>query len=130
MIEGAVRDRAARFELSVRAPGGRASEAVTVIIDTGFDGGLTLPLEIIGKLKLDWLGLDPWTLADGRSHDFDVYGVEVLWQGQWKPIGALETGAVGFLGMTLLDGFRITVDVIEGGGRAVVAPLDTDSEDE
>lgn len=129
MLEGAVRGRAARVELLVRAPGSRASEAVTVITDTGFDGGLTLPAETIDKLKLDWLGLDPWTLADGRSHDFDVYAVEVFWQGRWKPIGALETGGVGFPGMRVLDGFRLTIDVTEGG-RASVAPLDRDTEGE
>ncbi len=122
MTEGRVRDRVASVDLRVRSPGGRVSETVTAVVDTGFEGPLTLPTETIGRLRLDWIGLDPWSTADDSSHDFDLYAAEVLWEGHWTLVSVLETGRHALLGMKLLGGFRLTIDVVEGG-RVMIEAL-------
>ncbi len=115
MVEGVVRGRVAGVELRVRSPGGRTDEAVTVLIDTGFEGRLTLSTETVRRLRLDWIGVEPWSTADDRALDFDLYAAEAFWEGGWIAISVLDTGKRALLGMKLLDGFRLTIDATEGG---------------
>ena len=44
-----------------------------VIVDTGFNGWLTLPADIILKLGLIWKDSDRMTLADGTEILCDVF---------------------------------------------------------
>jgi predicted aspartyl protease len=54
MITGLVRsDCQATIRLTVRGPTGQEQE-IEAIIDTGFDGWLSLPPSIIVLLNLDW----------------------------------------------------------------------------
>jgi predicted aspartyl protease len=54
MITGVVtEDRQALIRLIVRGPAGNEQE-VAAIIDTGFDGWLSLPFSIVLPLDLEW----------------------------------------------------------------------------
>ena len=89
------------------------------MVDTGFNGYLTLPPMLMEGLELPVVGDGEAVLADGREAAFDVYGVTVLWGGQ---PGYVETGAVGveaLVGMALLDGHNLNIDV-EDGGRVFI----------
>ena len=119
MIEGAVN---ANLEAVVTLPlqdsSGQTRE-VEAVVDTGFNGYLTLPPMLMENLELPVLGDGEAVLADGSQTAFDVYGVTVLWDGQPMYV---ETGAVGvdpLVGMALLERHNLNID-IEDGGRVLI----------
>ena len=119
MIEGGVN---ANLEAVVILPlqdsSGQTRE-VEAVVDTGFNGYLTLPPMMMEDLELPVVGDGEAVLADGSEAAFDVYGVTVLWDGQPMYV---ETGAVGvdpLVGMALLDGHNLNIDV-ENGGRVLI----------
>ena len=119
MIEGVVN---ANLEAVVILPlqdlSGQTRE-VEAVVDTGFNGYLTLPPMLMEDLELPVVGDGEAVLADGSEAAFDVYGVTVLWDGQPMYV---ETGAVGvdaLVGMALLDGHNLNIDV-EDGGRVLI----------
>jgi predicted aspartyl protease len=78
MISGVVTDdRQALIRLMVRGPTGQEHE-IEAIIDTGFDGCLSLPSSIIVLLSLDWRERGRALLADGSEAVFDIYEATVL----------------------------------------------------
>ena len=62
-------------------PQGHAQE-VDALIDTGFNGFLTLPPAVVTALGLTRRSRGRAQLANGREEVFDIYGVTVLWDGQ------------------------------------------------
>lgn len=57
----------------------RQLQAIDAVIDTGFNGFLSLPSTIITTLNLPWSGSDVVSLGDGSETFFDLYTViEVL----------------------------------------------------
>ncbi len=121
MIEGFVNaNLEAVVTLSLQGPAGRTRE-VDAVIDTGFNGYLTLPPMLVADLGLPVVGDGEAVLADGSQAAFDVYGVTVLWNGQSRHV---ETGAVGvdpLVGMSLLDSHNLNIDVRDGGRVAIQA---------
>lgn len=115
MITGVVNAaREARVRLTVRGPGGQEYE-IAAVIDTGFDGALTLPLGRIASLGLPWRWRGRALLADGTESLFDIYEATMAWDGTPRRIAvdAAETGPL--LGMTLLYGYELMMHVVEGG---------------
>ncbi len=121
MIEGFVNSNLeAVVTLPLQGPAGRTLE-VDAVIDTGFNGYLTLPPMLVADLGLPVVGDGEAVLADGSETAFDVYGVTVLWNGQSRYV---ETGAVGvdpLVGMSLLDSHNLSIDVRKGGRVAIQA---------
>ena len=119
MIEGVVNaNLEAVVTLPLQDPSGRTRE-VEAVVDTGFNGYLTLPPMLMEDLELPVVGDGEAVLADGSEAAFDVYGVTVLWDGQPMYV---ETGAVGvdpLVGMALLDGHNLNIDG-ENGGRVLI----------
>ena len=67
MISGVVtHDRQAVIHLTVRGPAGQEQE-IEAIIDTGFDGSLSLPSSIVVQLGLPWRQRGRALLADGGA---------------------------------------------------------------
>lgn len=86
------------------------------IVDTGFDGDLTLPLAVIRRLGLPYLRSGKAILAGNLEREFGVYGAEVSWNGKTVAAAALESeDNPPLIGMALLWGSRITIDLEEGG---------------
>jgi clan AA aspartic protease len=101
---------------------GASQLRVTAAVDTGFNGHLILPPTVVATLQLPWLGADPAELADGRVELFDVYRATVLWQGQPRTIEIEESNSQPLLGMKLLDGQKLEIDVVVGGA-VTITPL-------
>ena len=59
---------------------------VDAIIDTGFDGFLSLPAKTIAQLGLPWTISNTATLGDGTETVFDFYVGTVIWDGQYRKI--------------------------------------------
>jgi clan AA aspartic protease len=85
------------------------------VIDTGFDGFLSLPSEIIVRLRLPWTISNLATLGDGSEVLFDFYTGTVIWDGQYRTIDIAESETEPLLGMAMLYGYRLQIDTVEGG---------------
>src|SRR5262245_64476862 len=71
MITGVVTSfHQATIRLIVRGPTGQAQE-IEAVIDTGFDGALSLPPDEIAALGLPWRRRGRALLADGTTSLFD-----------------------------------------------------------
>ena len=119
MITGTVTDRReAVIRLSVYGPAGQYQE-IEAVIDTGFDGSLSLPSSIITQLGLTWRrrGL----LADGSESVFDLYEATVDWDGELRRIPVDEAETIPLVGMSLLEGYELSVQIQRGGNVTVRA---------
>ena len=122
MITGLVNVyREAIISLSVEGSEGQSRE-IDAVIDTGFDGFLTLPSSLIQELGLVWRRRGRAMLADGSDSLFDIYEATVIWDGRPRRIAVDEADCDPLVGMSLLYGYELTVQVIDGG-RVVINPL-------
>ena len=121
MISGVVTaDLQPVIHLTVRGPAGQEQE-IEAIIDTGFDGWLSLPSSVIVPLGLVWRQRGRALLADGRESVFDIYEGTVVWEGQLRRIPVHEAETAPLVGMSLLEGCELTVQVRSGGNVTIRA---------
>jgi clan AA aspartic protease len=121
MITGVVTDdRQAIIHLTVRGPAGQEQE-IEAIIDTGFDGCLSLPSSLIVSLGLVWRRRGRALLADGSESVFDIYEATVNWDGETRRISVDEAETMPLVGFSLLEGYEITVQVQAGGNVTIRA---------
>ncbi len=103
-----------RIPLTVRGPAGQERE-VEAVIDTGFDGTLSLPLADIIALGLPWRRRGRALLADGTESVFDIYEATVVWDGM-PPRVAIDAADIDpLVGMLLLNGYELTIQAVVGG---------------
>jgi clan AA aspartic protease len=115
MMQGVVNlRREATFSLVVGNLDGQR-QFINTVIDTGFDGFLSLPADMITRLGLPWTISNPATLGDGSEVLFDFYTGTVIWDGQYRTIDIAESETEPLLGMAMLYGYRLQVDNVEGG---------------
>ena len=119
MIQGTVN---AAYEpvvrLVVQGPLGQSQE-IEAVVDTGFNGYLTLPPALASALELPFVTTNPAFLADGSEAAFDVYSVTVLWDGHPRHVDAHMSEATPLVGMRLMDRHSLYVEV-ESGGSVVI----------
>ncbi|MBT9149622.1 MAG: hypothetical protein DDT28_01057 [Dehalococcoidia bacterium] len=115
MITGKVTaNREAVIELEVVGSNQR-KEKVEAVIDTGFNGYLTLPSDLINSLKLQLVGNRRATLGDGNVVVLDVCLAKVLWYGQEREVLVLQADGGPLVGMSLLYGSRVMLEVVDNG---------------
>ena len=119
MIEGAVNIAyEAVIPLRLQGPEGLARD-IEAVVDTGYSGFLTLPATLVTELRLPFAYVGWAFLADDDEVSFDVHNVTVLWDGQPRLIQADATGSAPLVGMLLLDGHDLNIQV-KRGGRVVI----------
>jgi len=112
----------ALVQVSLEATDGRA-EVADAAVDTGFTEFLALPPALIAGLGLPFAGLADLTLADGSETVLHVFDAIVHWHGQRIQVPAFEAAGTPLIGMKLLRGSRLAVDVVEDG-RVEIRPLE------
>ena len=121
MIEGVVN---AAYEavvtLPLRGPEGQ-SRQIDAVVDTGYNGFLTLPPSVVAELGLAFGGISRATLADGSVVAFDIYDVTVIWGGVARYISANAADSTPLVGMSLLDRHDLSIRVRDGG-RVLIQP--------
>ena len=113
--------REALIRLIVRGPRGQEQE-IEAVIDTGFDGALSLPPVLIGPLGLPWRRRGRALLADGTESLFDIYEATVVWDGTPRRIAIDAADTDLLVGMSLLYGYELTIQAVEGG-RGIIQAL-------
>lgn len=98
------------------------TRSVEVVLDTGFNGFLTLPPAQIAVLRATWLYRGRGVLADGSVHAFDVYAVTIIWDGQRRKVEVESVDATPLVGMALLHKHELRIEVVAGGG-VLLTPL-------
>ncbi len=115
MILGTVNARnEALVQLRLRGPSG-IETAIETIVDSGFTAALTLPMANVTALNLTRNSGSEAVMADGSVRQFDIYAAEVWWGNGWQSVMVSAVGYESLLGMRLLAGHQLRVDVIAGG---------------
>ena len=119
MIQGVVNaDYEPVVTLTLQGPSGRDVK-IEAVIDTGFNGYLTLPPGLVADLGLPLVGTGSGVLADGSVARFDIHYCTVLWDAQERLVRVNVADTTPLIGMRLLDRHSMYVE-IEGGGRVVI----------
>ena len=119
MITGAVTEnREIVIPLDVIGPD-QSSVSLEAVVDTGFNGFLTLPIDILNSLKALSAGTRRAELGDGNLVEMDVYLVTAKWQDESHEVLALRADATPLVGMSLLWGSRVKFDAKDGGSVTI-----------
>ncbi len=121
MISGTVRGWEAFVPLSIEDSAG-ATQPCLSVLDTGFTGYVVLPSAVVRQLGLTNRGRRRVTLADGTTQMQNAYTASVVWHGERHIIRVFEMGDKPLIGMRLLTGSRVTLDVVDGGA-VTIEPL-------
>ena len=121
MIDGVVN---AHFEATVRLAihdaTGRPHD-VEVIVDTAYNGFMTLPPGQIAALGLALKAQQQVLLADGSIQAIDFYEATVIWDGQPSTVDVDEIDAPPLIGTALLQGHELRVAFVVGGFVSIEA---------
>lgn len=95
--------------------------AFQCVLDTGYDGDIALPSNVI-----DQLGLVPSDnlrviLGNGEHVFMRVYSAVASWHEQLVNVEVLQTNGESVIGMALLENNTLTVQVWDGG-EVVIEP--------
>jgi clan AA aspartic protease len=88
---------------------------VECVIDTGFEGFLTLPPDMVQNYGLAYLGPIDASLADNSSIVTHVYEGVILWNGMERSIPVLAMGNFPLIGTALLKGSHLSIDFCDEG---------------
>jgi clan AA aspartic protease len=97
----------------VRGPQGELE--VEAIVDTGFDGALTLPSDLVAELGLPFLMRGTAFLGDGSHSTFNAHEGTVLWDGRLRRVTVEVADTEPLVGMKLMRESELKIEVVEGG---------------
>jgi len=124
IIRGTVSNKGeANILLQVHGPLGTVD--VSVLIDTGFTGSITLPAAMIASLGLQRRSRGSAYLADGSEQEFNVYTGTISWGDSRREVLVSELGNEPLAGMRLLRNHELRIRVVPGG-TVEVSPLTPD----
>ena len=119
MIEGVVNaSYEAIVPLRLHGADGQTLD-ISAVVDTGYTGFLTLRPPMVAALELPFASFGRAILADDNEVDFDVHYVTISWDGLRRDIEADASGSTPLVGMLLLDGYDLSIQVRQGG-RVIV----------
>jgi clan AA aspartic protease len=121
MITGMVNDNLeVTLPVLVVGPDGQ-SEEVTAVIDTGYNGAITLPAPVVSALALPLGASREVTLGDTSRKVFDYYTVEVVWDGRPRKARVLCVEGDPLIGTALLRGYKLDADFVFNGPVVLTA---------
>lgn len=85
------------------------------IIDTGYNGELTLPPDTVRGLSLQFAGYREAMLADGSEVSLGLYEAWVNWHGRTRSVEVLEADGDPLAGMSLLWGSELRLQARPNG---------------
>jgi len=115
LIEGRINDRYEPIiTITVTTPEGDSRE-VEAVVDTGFNGFLSLPAELVEELGLPFLYSSRAFLADDRQVTLQTHQATINWDGQSRTVRASASGTTALVGMRLMEQHQLEMDVRREG---------------
>ena len=96
------------------------------VIDTGFDGDLSLPGNFVAPLGMPYSEPSEMVVATGRIFDVIAYEGIAIWRGERRPIRIIETEGDPLIGIGLLWGSLLTAEITENG-EVTISPLPSET---
>ncbi len=113
MTLGHVRDGFPRMMLTLLGPNGPVN--VEFIVDTAFDGELSLPGNILIQLHATYFTDRMSRMADGSLSSCSVYTIELVWDGQPRLTEVVHLDNAPLLGVQLMDSKFLQAEMTDGG---------------
>jgi len=111
---GQIQSRFPRAKLTL--PGRDGAFKVDFIIDTGFDGDLSLPPSLANYLNTEIAGRQSLSMADGTMVFSPYYRIMIEdWDGEMRLTEVLLLDGHPLLGVNLLTGYLLQMEITEGG---------------
>ena len=115
MIRGRVSaDKQAVISVEIHGPNGKI-HTVDAVIDTGYDGMLTITPDIAATLQFPFREIRTYELGNGECVDFPIHDLTLIWDGEPRDVAAVVTDGGILAGVSLLIGYTLFIDVIDGG---------------
>lgn len=121
MTSGRFRDGFARVPLALPLRGG-GERRVEFVVDSGFEGDLSAPPALLSGLDVVFAGELPFLLADLTYRERPVYQMILDWQGEELTVEVIGMDGNPLLGVGLLRGNAVHMEM-EEGGEVAVEPL-------
>jgi clan AA aspartic protease len=96
--------------------------SIEFVVDTGFEGALTLPPEAIAALGLTFFEPIEAKLANDAPATVDSYIATVLLDGRQLDVLVLAMGTRPLLGTSLLKGKELLIQFLPGGLVSISDP--------
>ena len=113
MIQGHVRDNFPRVILSL--PGPQSYINIEFVLDTGFDGELSIPSALIRELNTNFVTNRDILLADGSVRLTSLYEIMLDWDDDIRSTEVIVLEGRPLLGTLLLEGCQLQIDMNNGG---------------
>lgn len=113
MMIGHVRDNLPRLMLSL--PGRHGTVNVEFVVDTGFDGELTVPSRLLQELDTVFTSNHFVLLADSTRRDTPQFQIDLDWNEELRPTEIIALEGRPLLGNLLLYGCQLQIDMTDGG---------------
>ena len=111
---------AATLEIELRWSAFR-SGTFNALLDTGFNGAVSLPIENVAELGLPLVREQTVTLGDASDVRVMVHAGRVRFADGWHRCPVLATGDVPLVGMQLLQGVKVCFEAVDGGDVEAVS---------
>jgi clan AA aspartic protease len=106
------------LHLSSPSEADRSIEVQAVIV-TGFTDWIALPPDVVRYLELPLRGSADVMIADGSVEELRIYRVGLVWLGRPLSARAYEAPGGPLVGIAMLRGSRLGIDVVPGGSVIV-----------
>lgn len=114
MTQGKVIELQARINVVLRLSN-LPDVVLEFVLDTGFEGALTLPPNAVAVLGLPFVQEMSANLADDSSIKTNIHAATIIWNGAEIDVAVLAMGKRPLLGTALLANKRLGVDFEENG---------------
>ena len=122
MIEGIVNEyHEAVLRIRVRGTGSIVHE-LEAVLDTGFDGYLSLSTDLVEALGLPFLEYERVMLSNGAIEECALHEGTIFWDGEERPIRIQASEGGALIGMALMQGYDLNIH-IEPGGAVGLTPF-------
>lgn len=119
MMTGTVTaDREILLSLNLLAADG-SNVSVQAMLDTGFNGFLTLPPALLQVMAAKPVGTRRAELGDGQVTELRAFAVTVVWHEVPRELLAIAAETTPVIGMSLLWGSRVSFHAQEDGAVTV-----------
>ena len=113
-IAGEIQSLSARVPIVVAGPEG-AAKSYDALLDTGFDGAVSISWRDAEDLGLRFFRDHVIVLADGTERGAAIFAGRVRFADEWREVPITVSGDDAVVGMQLIYGARLTLDVFLDG---------------